>query len=133
MVSKNYFYGLGRRKTSTARARLFSAGSGKITINNKLASEYLSGSESLLNELARPFQLLEKEKDFDVSIVVTGGGLVGQVDASILAISKALSTLDESNRGTLKKAGLLKRDSREKERKKYGLRRARKAEQYTKR
>lgn len=133
MVSKNYFYGLGRRKTATARARLYTGGTGKITINNQAATEYFSGSEALTRELVKPFELLEKPTDFDVTILVSGGGLTGQVGACTLAISKALSTLDETNRGTLKKAGLMKRDSREKERKKYGLRRARKAEQYTKR
>ncbi len=133
MASKNYFYGLGRRKTATARARLYTGGKGNITINNKPAAEYLSGSSMLENELRKPFTTLEKPNDFDVTIVVSGGGLNGQVDACKLAMSKALSTLDEGNRGTLKKAGLLKRDSREKERKKFGLKRARKAEQYTKR
>lgn len=132
-ASKNYYYGLGRRKTATARARLHTGGEGKIIINKQEAKEYLSGSESLENELRKPFAVLEKPTDFDVTIVVNGGGLNGQVDASKLAISKALSTLDEANRGTLKKAGLMKRDSREKERKKFGLKRARKAEQYTKR
>ena len=132
-VSKNYFYGLGRRKTSTARARLYTGGSGKITINNKDASVYLAESKSLDYDLRKPMLVLEKPNDFDVTIVVKGGGLTGQVGASMLAISKALATLDEANRGTLKKAGLMKRDSREKERKKFGLKRARKAEQYTKR
>lgn len=132
-TSKNYFYALGRRKTATARARLYTGGKGSITINNQPATEYLSGSIGLENELRKPFELLEKPKDFDVTIVVNGGGLNGQVDASKLAIAKTLALLDESNRGTLKKAGLLKRDSREKERKKFGLKRARKAEQYTKR
>ncbi len=133
MASKNYYYGLGRRKTATARARLFTAGSGSITINDKPATEYLDGSDYLEHELRKPLEILEKGKDFDVTIVVNGGGMIGQVGASKLAIAKALATLDEGNRGTLKKAGLLMRDSREKERKKYGLKRARKAEQYTKR
>lgn len=132
-ISKNYYYGLGRRKTATARARLYTGGKGSITINDKPAAEYLSGSSILDNELRKPLVLLEKPDDFDITLVVKGGGLNGQVDAAKLAISKALSTLDEANRGTLKKAGLLKRDSREKERKKFGLKRARKAEQYTKR
>jgi small subunit ribosomal protein S9 len=132
-VSKNYFYALGRRKTATARARLFTGGKGTITINNQTSEEYLSNSTYLENELRKPFELLEKLKDFDVTILVSGGGLNGQVEACRLAIAKSLVTLDETNRGTLKKAGLLKRDSREKERKKFGLKRARKAEQYTKR
>ena len=133
MPSKNYYYGLGRRKTATARARLFTGGEGKITINKQPATEYLSNSDALEHELRKPLATLEKPTDYDVTLVVSGGGLNGQVDAAKLAISKALATLDETNRGTLKKAGLLKRDSREKERKKYGLKRARKAEQYTKR
>ncbi len=132
-MAKNYYYGLGRRKTATARARLFTGGEGKIAINGKPADEYLNSSAMLDHELRKPLVLLEKPKDFDITILVSGGGLNGQVDACKLAISKALATLDEANRGTLKKAGLMKRDSREKERKKFGLKRARKAEQYTKR
>lgn len=133
MASKNYYYALGRRKTATARARLYTGGKGQITINNKPVAEYLAGSEMLEAEMRKPFTTLEKPTDFDVTIIVSGGGMAGQVDACKLAISKALAVLEEGNRGTLKKAGLLKRDSREKERKKYGLKRARKAEQYTKR
>ena len=133
MTSKNYYYGLGRRKTATARARVYTGGKAKITINDQDIAEYLSGSPALEADLRKPFVMLEKPEDFDVTIVVSGGGLTGQVNACKLAIAKALSTLDEGNRGTLKKAGLLKRDSREKERKKYGLKRARKADQYTKR
>lgn len=131
--NSNYYYGLGRRKTATARARLFTGGKGEITINGKPAAQYLDGSEHFMHELVKPMAILEKTKEYNVSLIVEGGGVTGQVDACKLAISKALSTLDESNRGSLKKAGLLKRDSREKERKKFGLKRARKAEQYTKR
>jgi small subunit ribosomal protein S9 len=78
-------------------------------------------------------QLIGKDKDYDISLHVDGGGLAGQVDSCKLAISKALSTMNEDLRGTLKKAGLLKRDPREKEPKKYGLRKARKREQFSKR
>lgn len=131
--STSYFYGLGRRKTATARARLYAGGKGVITVNEQPATDYFNGNATLLNELARPLRILEKDKEFDVSLMVSGGGSAGQVDASKLAIAKALAVVDEGNRGTLKKAGLLKRDPREKERKKYGLKRARKAEQYTKR
>ena len=133
MSSKNYYYGLGRRKTATARARLFTAGKGEITVNNQPLSQYLDKSEYLEHEIKKPLALLEKSDEFDISIIVSGGGMTGQVDACKLAIAKALASLDEANRGTLKKANLLMRDSREKERKKYGLKRARKAEQYTKR
>lgn len=133
MSTKNYYYGLGRRKTATARARLYAGGKGVITINNQPATEYFDGSDYLTHELKKPLELLEKVDDFDVTIVVSGGGMSGQVDACKLAIAKALAIFDDANRGTLKKADLLMRDSREKERKKYGLKRARKAEQYTKR
>lgn len=133
MEKGHYYYGLGRRKTATARARLFTGGTGSITINNQSAAEYLSNSTYLENQLRKPLVLLEKAEAYDISILVQGGGLSGQVAACTLAISKALAILDETNRSTLKKADLLMRDSREKERKKYGLKRARKAEQYTKR
>jgi small subunit ribosomal protein S9 len=133
MATKNsYFYGLGRRKASTARARLMT-GKGNVTVNNKKAEEYFCNNEAWLSELIQPLQLIGKDKDYDISIVVDGGGLSGQVDASKLAISKALSSMNDDLRGTLKKAGLLMRDPREKEPKKYGLRKARKREQFSKR
>lgn len=132
-MADSYFYGLGRRKTATARARLYSNGKGTITINEQPAAEYFANSAALLNDLVTPLRVLDREKAFNVSLHVTGGGHQSQVGACKLAIAKALSDLDDGNRGSLKKAGLLKRDSREKERKKYGLRRARKSEQYTKR
>ncbi len=130
--SDTYFYGLGRRKSATARARLM-GGKGNVTVNGKTAEEYLDGNKTLVAELTDPLALIGKQKDFDISIVVSGGGMSGQVDACKLAISKAISEMDESLRGTLKKAGLMKRDPREKERKKYGLRSARKREQFSKR
>ncbi len=132
-MSKNeYFYGLGRRKSSTARARLF-GGKGTITINDKPAADYFCGNEAWLQELVKPLQLIGKKDAYDITIRVDGGGLSGQVDASKLAISKALSVMNDDLRGTLKKAGLLKRDPREVEPKKYGLRSARKREQFSKR
>lgn len=133
MAKEHYFYGLGRRKTATARARLYSNGKGTITINEQPAEEYFAGSEFLLHDLAAPLRVLEKLTAFNISLHVKGGGHQSQVGACKLAISKALADVDDGNRGSLKKAGLLKRDSREKERKKYGLKRARKSEQYTKR
>jgi len=132
MADKSYFYGLGRRKSATARARLFT-GKGTVTINDKPAADYLSGNKTLLAEVTDPLALVGKQKDFDVTIRVAGGGVAGQVDAIKLAIAKALTTAHSDLRGTLKKADLLKRDSREKERKKYGLRSARKREQFSKR
>ena len=127
-----YSYGLSRRKAATARARLYK-GKGEITINNKVALDYLSGNKSLLAEVTDPLALAGKQKEFDVTILVSGGGLSGQVDAIKLAISKALTLEFPDLRPVLKKAGLIKRDPREKERKKYGLRSARKREQFSKR
>ena len=127
-----YFYGLGRRKSATARARLY-AGKGTIVINEKPAAEYLSDNKTLLAEITDPLALVGKQKDFDITIRVQGGGTAGQVDAIKLAIAKAITTAHADLRSTLKKADLLKRDSREKERKKYGLRSARKREQFSKR
>jgi small subunit ribosomal protein S9 len=132
MAEGKYFYGLGRRKAATARARLY-AGKGNVTINNKSASDYLDGNTTLLAEVTDPLALVNKQKDFDITVVVRGGGLAGQVDAIKLAIAKALTTGHEDLRSTLKKAEFLKRDPREKERKKYGLRSARKREQFSKR
>ena len=132
MADNSYFYGLGRRKSATARARLY-AGKGNVTINDKPAAEYLSGNKTMLAEVTDPLALVGKQKDFDVTIRVSGGGLAGQVDAIKLAIAKAITAGHADLRSTLKKADLLTRDPREKERKKYGLRSARKREQYSKR
>lgn len=132
MAKNEYFYGLGRRKSATARVRLI-GGKGAITINGKTAEEYFAGNKTLIAELTDPLALIGKQKEFDLSIVVSGGGSSGQVDASKLAIAKAISVMNEDLRSTLKKASLLKRDPREKERKKYGLRSARKREQFSKR
>lgn len=132
MAESKYLYGLGRRKSATARARLYK-GSGKITINNKSAEEYLSKNKTHLAEITDPLALVNKQKDFDVTIVVNGGGVAGQVDAIKLAIAKAITVGFSDLRTVLKKAELLMRDSREKERKKYGLRSARKREQFSKR
>lgn len=132
MATKTYDYGLGRRKSATARARLVK-GSGNILINDKPAAEYLSGNKSMLAEITDPLAVTGKQKDFDVTVKVSGGGLAGQVDAIKMAIAKALTVGAPDLRGILKKAEFLRRDPREKERKKYGLRSARKREQYSKR
>ena len=133
MATKDtYIYGLGRRKAATARVRLY-AGKGEVTINGKPALEYLSGNKSYLAEITDPLALAGKQNEYNVSIKVAGGGLAGQVDAIKLALSKALTTEMADLRPVLKKAGFLKRDPREKERKKYGLRSARKKEQFSKR
>ena len=130
VATKKYVYGLGRRKAATATARLYK-GKGEITINGKTALEYLSGNKTLLAEVTDPLAIAEKQKEYDVSILVKGGGLAGQVDAIKLAISKALVLEAPDLRPVLKKAGLTSRDPREKERKKYGLRSARKKEQFS--
>lgn len=132
MADKKYFYGLGRRKAATARARLYE-GKGTVTINDKPAAEYLDGNKSLLAEVTDPLALVGKQKEFDITIKVSGGGIAGQVDAIKLAIAKAITVGHADLRSTLKKAEFLRRDPREKERKKYGLRSARKREQYSKR
>ena len=132
MADTKYFYGLGRRKSATARARLF-AGKGNLTINDKPALEYFSGNKTMLAEVTDPLALVQKQNEYDITIKVNGGCLSGQVDAIKLAISKALTVAHVDLRPVLKKAELLKRDPREKERKKYGLRSARKREQFSKR
>lgn len=133
MATKTYLYGLGRRKAATARARLYAKGKGEITINDKPALEYLSNNKTYLAEITDPLALVDKRDSYDITIVVHGGGLAGQVDAIKLAISKALVAETPEFRPVLKKAGFMKRDPREKERKKYGLRSARKREQFSKR
>lgn len=132
MVVTKYFYGLGRRKGATARARLY-PGKGNLIINGKPALYYLCDNKTHLAEITDPLALVSKQKDFDITIVVKGGGTAGQVDAIKLAIAKAITVGFPDLRPVLKKAEFLKRDSREKERKKYGLRSARKREQFSKR
>lgn len=132
MATAKYDYGLGRRKSATARARLVK-GKGVVTINDKPASEYLSGNKTMLAEITDPLAFVNKQQEFDVTIRVSGGGLAGQVDAIKMAIAKAITVGSSDLRPVLKKAELLRRDPREKERKKYGLRSARKREQYSKR
>lgn len=130
--TKGYFYALGRRKSVTARARLMT-GKGLITINSKPAEEYFNGSKSLLYELQKPFNVLEQNNKFDVTVIVSGGGMSGQAAAIRLAIAKAFVVMNEDFKATLKRADLLGRDPREKERKKFGLKGARKQRQFTKR
>lgn len=133
MAANSYFYGLGRRKSATARVRL-SSGKGNITVNEKDVIDFLSGSKSLHYELMKPFNVLELDPaKYSVSARVTGGGTASQVDAIRLGISKALVEMNEDFRGTLRRAELLGRDPREKERKKFGLKGARKKRQFTKR
>lgn len=132
-MADNYFYGLGRRKSATARVRL-TGKAGSFVINGKSVDEYLTGSKYLHYELMKTFNILELDpENYTVSVKVSGGGHASQVDAIRLGVAKALVELNEDFRGTLRRAELLGRDPREKERKKFGLRSARKKRQFTKR
>lgn len=133
MAKDTYFYALGRRKSATARVRL-SSGKGAIIINGKPAGDYFAQSKFLHNELVKPFTVLELQPDkYDVTVKVAGGGQASQADAIRLGIAKNLSDMNEDYRSTLKRADLLGRDPRERERKKFGLKSARKQRQFTKR
>jgi small subunit ribosomal protein S9 len=123
--------GTGRRKTAIARVRL-TPGEGRMTINDKNPLAYL-GRRVLEMEVMHPLRVSESVRRFDVSVKVEGGGVSGQAGAIAHGVARALVEYDPDLRPVLKKAGLLTRDAREKERKKYGLKRARKAPQYTKR
>ena len=127
----NSFYGTGRRKTSVARVTL-TEGTGKFIFNGKDVEQYFP-SPSMKMTIEKPFKVVNMEGNFDVIVNVSGSGLSAQSDAVSLGISRALLEVDQNLRPKLKKAGLLTRDSRKVERKKYGLKKARKAEQFTKR
>ncbi|HNP69581.1 MAG TPA: 30S ribosomal protein S9 [Kouleothrix sp.] len=132
MTEKRYYQGTGRRKTAVARVRLF-PGSGEFVVNGKNITEYFGHRELFARELARPLELTGNATSFNVLAKVRGGGAAGQVTAVRHGIARALLDLNGELRPTLKKAGLLTRDPRMKERKKAGLKRARKRPQYTKR
>lgn len=129
--SKHYYYAVGRRKTSVATVRLME-GKGIITVNNMTSGEYFNNS-TYAKLLAAPLELVAKNDKMDAIVRVNGGGKRGQVDAIRLGLSRALVVMSEDFKLSLKKAGLLTRDPREKERKKYGLKKARKAPQFSKR
>ena len=126
-----YFYGTGRRKKSVARVRVY-AGSGKITINNRDIDDYF-GLETLKLIVRQPLALTGTADKFDIVCNVQGGGVTGQAGAIRHCLSRALLQYDENLRPALKKAGFLTRDPRMKERKKYGLKGARRAPQFSKR
>ena len=129
--AKPYFYGTGRRKSSVARVRLY-AGTGKVTVNDRDIDDYF-GLDTLKLIVRQPLALTETTEKFDVICKVQGGGVTGQAGAIRHGLSRALLQYDETLRGTLKKAGFLTRDPRMKERKKYGLKGARRAPQFSKR
>jgi small subunit ribosomal protein S9 len=132
MADKRYYQGTGRRKTAVARVRLF-PGSGEFVVNGKQIGEYFGVRDLFQKELLRPLELTGNAASFNVLVKVRGGGVSGQVGAVRHGIARALLDLNAELRPTLKKAGLLTRDPRVKERKKAGLKRARKRPQYTKR
>ena len=131
-MAKMQYQGTGRRKSSVARVRLI-PGTGKITVNKKDLDDYF-GMEIVKREVRRPLELVGAEGKFDVVATVAGGGCTGQAGALRHGISRALCEADkEAYRATLKAAGFLTRDPRMKERKKYGLKKARRASQFSKR
>jgi small subunit ribosomal protein S9 len=128
-----YYYGTGRRKTAVARVRLYpTSGDGLIMVNGRNADEYFP-RETLMQAVRSPLRILELGNRFSISVKVVGGGVSGQAGAVRHGIARALVRADEEFRPVLRKNGFLTRDPRMKERKKYGLKRARKAPQYTKR
>jgi len=129
---KPYLYGTGRRKSSIARVHLFPNGTGTITINNRDIDDYF-GLETLKYIVRQPLQKTDMTNKVDISATVKGGGVTGQAGAIRHGIARALLLVDEANRAPLKEAGFLTRDPRMKERKKYGLKGARRAPQFSKR
>ena len=131
MAGEALYYGTGRRKNAVARVRLV-PGTGKVTINGREALQYF-GREALVNYALTPFKVTDTMDHFDVIARIDGGGISGQSGALRHGIARALLLASEDNRPILKKAGFLTRDPRMKERKKYGLKAARRAPQFSKR
>ncbi|MCW5822993.1 MAG: 30S ribosomal protein S9 [Cyanobacteria bacterium TGS_CYA1] len=132
MTSVIQYYGTGRRKTATARVRLL-PGKGQTTINGRTVEDYVGGRHGLEKVFEAPFQLADAVGRFDVMISVRGGGIVGQMGAIKHGIARALTEANPANRPALRSQGMLTRDSKVKERKKYGRKRARKRFQFSKR
>ncbi|MBR7100176.1 MAG: 30S ribosomal protein S9 [Clostridia bacterium] len=132
LKKKLQFWGTGRRKKAIARVRLIPAGSGNIVINDRTLTDYFPQG-TLQYIVKQPLVLTETEAKYDVFVNVIGGGFTGQAGAIRLGISRALLQAEENVRPALKKAGFLTRDPRAKERKKYGLKKARRAPQFSKR
>lgn len=129
---QEYYYGTGKRKTAVARVRLYKNGKGDLTVNDQEGAKYFSLTK-LIAVLNAPLRLTSLTKKFDITVKVDGGGVVSQAEAIRHAIARALLKYDEALRITLKKAGFLTRDARKKERKKPGLKKARRAPQFSKR
>lgn len=131
-MSAQYYEGVGRRKAATARVRLFPGGTGNILINDRDGRDYLSRAGDV-EIMLEPLSLIGQEANYDITIHVNGGGISGQRDAMKLGVARALLKIDPDLRPRLKEGDYLTRDARVKERKKPGLKRARKAPTYTKR
>ncbi len=131
-MATEQFYGTGRRKSAIARVFLVK-GTGKATVNGKELQEYLAGSELLAKQVLQPLEISKATKKYDIKATAVGGGVVGQAGALTLGVARALLEVDAANRPALKVEGLLTRDPREKERKKYGRKKARKRFQFSKR
>ena len=130
--NRAYFYALGKRKTSRATVKLFPEGEGVITINSKKLRDW-ADTEDMVQKIQEPLKLLGVKNEFDVDIRVSGGGKTAQAESARLGISRALLKKDSSLRSQLREEGLLTRDPRKKERKKPGLKKARRAPQFSKR
>lgn len=131
-MSIQYYEGIGRRKTATARVRIYPEGQGRIIVNDRPAEQYFPRIGDM-DRLLKPLKVTGGEGRYDITVLVKGGGITGQADAVSHGLARALLKYNPDFRPLLRKAGLLTRDAREKERKKPGLKRARKAPQYTKR
>ncbi|WP_129630856.1 30S ribosomal protein S9 [Candidatus Oscillochloris fontis] len=132
MEAKRYYQGTGRRKTSVARVRLF-PGNGEFVVNGRTPEDYFGARDVLQRDIRSPLSLTNNLSSFNVLVKVCGGGVASQAGAVRHGVARALLDMDTELRAVLKKAGFLTRDPRMKERKKVGLKRARKAPQYTKR
>jgi small subunit ribosomal protein S9 len=132
-IKGEYYYGMGRRKTAVARVRLYPNGDGSITINGKSSRLYFGQRDAIMSVMTAPLRLLDLGNDYNMTVSVVGGGTSGQAGAIRHAVARALVRVNSEWKPTLRKAGFMTRDPRMKERKKPGLKRARKAPQYTKR
>jgi len=127
-----YYYGVGRRKTATAQVRLYKGDGKKVMVNRQEGERYFNPS-FLMDKVLEPLKAVGMDKDFDISVLVRGGGIVAQADAVRHGVARALVAFDNNLKTTLKKTGYLTRDARMKERKKPGLHGARRAPQFSKR
>jgi small subunit ribosomal protein S9 len=132
MAEQQYYEGIGRRKTSTARVRLYVGGTGGVVVNDKPGQEFFSRADDY-RRLMYLLTVTGTEGRYDMTVHVNGGGVTGQADAARMGLARALTKIDPAYREVLRPTGALTRDARAKERKKPGLKRARKAPQYTKR